>query len=284
LSDGHQGKRVAMHSGFGVIKTELVVCIDSDTVLDRSAVEEMVKPFLNPKVGCATGNITVINRKENLLTWLTDMRYWLAFNFERAAQSAVGVMSCVSGPLGCYRMDLINLIKDDWVNQTFLGRKCTYGDDRHLTNLILSLGYMSVYVKNATARTQAPADLKVWLNQQLRWSRSFNREYLVNMLWFYKHNLWLAFDMTYQAVFPLLLTINILFLIVASVTKSPWYLLVWLSLVLVFGFMRSLYAVIFTKRPEFFAFTLYSLLYVVFLLPLKWIALFTIKNTDWGTR
>lgn len=282
--DGHQGKRAAMKRGFDEIETELVIPIDSDTILAPDAVEQLIQPLADSTVGCATGNITVLNSHYNWLTWLTDLRYWLAFNFERAAQGYLGVMSCVSGPLGVYRMSIIRRIKDEWATQTFMGNVCTYGDDRHLTNLVLSLGFRAVYVMQARAKTQAPEKFWNWLLQQLRWSRSFYREYLLNWKWFHKHNAWLAFDMTYQAVFPFMLTVNIIVLLLTTAIYEPVYLLYWLVVVLVFGFIRAIYAVIFTKRIEFFGFTFYSLLYVVCLLPLKWIAVATLDDTGWGTR
>lgn len=284
LQDGHQGKRATMKRAMDITSTELLILIDSDTILGQEAVQWIIQPFQNPRVGCATGNITVLNRGANILTWLTDMRYWLAFNFERAAQSALGVMSCVSGPLGCYRTSLIRQIKDEWLNQTFLGHHCTYGDDRDLTNRILSLGFQSVYVSEAIAETQAPAEFSTWLLQQLRWTRSFYREYLLNWRWFHKHNVWLAYDLTYQAVFPFLLSVNIVILLWLIAFRNPAYFLLWFALILIFGLIRAFFALIFTRRIEFLGFMLYSILYTFFLLPLKWVAIFSLDNTSWGTR
>jgi len=48
---------------------------------------------------------------------------------------------CVRGPLGIYRMSIVADVMDSWVRQSFLGVLCTYGDDRHLTDLVLREGY-----------------------------------------------------------------------------------------------------------------------------------------------
>lgn len=42
---------------------------------------------------------------------------------------------------GLYRNDLLQQFLESWYNQKFLGTHCTFGDDRHLTNRMLSIGY-----------------------------------------------------------------------------------------------------------------------------------------------
>lgn len=42
---------------------------------------------------------------------------------------------------GLYRNDLLQQFLESWYNQKFLGTHCTFGDDRHLTNRMLSMGY-----------------------------------------------------------------------------------------------------------------------------------------------
>ena len=228
--------------------------MDSDTVVEPDAIRHLVAPFADSRVGCSTGNIGVLNRNENILTKLADWRYWLAFNLERAAQSYLGVMTCVSGPLGAYRREAIDQIKEPFISQTFLKNRCTFGDDRHLTNLVLSLGLKSVFVPLARGDTSCPAHLSLWCKQQLRWSRSFFREFFVNLRWMHKHNIWLAFDLTYQAAFPFFLGANVLIIIYYAFTRDPIYLLLWLSLLIFFGFIRGLYGTIGTKNTGFLMF------------------------------
>jgi hyaluronan synthase/N-acetylglucosaminyltransferase len=284
LDNDHRGKRDAMYSGFRVAKGEVIVCMDSDTVIDSEAIGELIKPLACEEVGCATGNIRVLNRDSNILTTLADLRYWLAFNLERAAQSYFGVMTCVSGPLGAYKRTTIEQIKDSFVTQKFLGAPCTYGDDRHLTNLVLSLGLKSVYVPQAKAETESPDRFKVWYKQQLRWSRSFFREFLIGLKWIHKHNFWLAFDMTYQATFPFFLGTNIAVMFYLAFNGMEELLLLWISLLAFFGLIRSMYGVVCTRDLRFFQFTGYAILYVAVLLPMKLYALATLWNRSWGTK
>ena len=284
LENGHSGKRTAMHRGFAVCTGELIVCMDSDTVLRPGALEALTAPLAYPEVGCVTGNVRVLNASQNLLTMVTDKRYWLAFNLERAAQSYFGVMSCVSGPLGAYRRSLIEQVKDRWLYQRFLGTPCTFGDDRHLTNLALQAGFKSVFVPGAHAETEAPGQVLRWGQQQLRWSRSFFREFVVNAQWFHRHHPWLAYDLTYQASFPFFLVANVAIILYLTMTDTSAFLGLWLGLLVFFGLLRASFGVVSTGSPGFLLFTGYGLLYFTILLPLKVYALVTVWKTTWGTQ
>jgi len=63
------GKRTAVATGFYAAKGKFVVLIDSDSIVDKYAIEEFMKVFnTNPKVGGAVGNGKVLNSNKNLLT------------------------------------------------------------------------------------------------------------------------------------------------------------------------------------------------------------------------
>jgi hyaluronan synthase len=65
------------------------------------------------------------------------------------------------------------------VNQTFLGTKCTYGEDRALTNLILSRKFNAVYQRTAVVHTVVPWTYGKLYKMFLRWDRSYIREEIV---------------------------------------------------------------------------------------------------------
>ena len=127
---------------------------------------------------------------------------------ERAAQGYFGAVTCVSGPLGGYRRDIIDQIKDRFINQVFLGRVCTFGDDRHLTNLVLGLGYQVAYCR-AQAWTEVPTRLRPYLRQQLRWNRSFWRESLWTIRALPMHGPWLTIDCLLTVLLPFQLAMTV---------------------------------------------------------------------------
>lgn len=130
----HRGKRHAMYTAFRVLMAagcEAVMSTDSDTKFDPDAMLEMESAlFWFPNIGAAAGDVRIWNCNDSLLSFMSSLRYWMAFNIERAAQSFNRCVTCVSGPMGIYRSHVLKEILDAWITQSFLGMECTYGDDR----------------------------------------------------------------------------------------------------------------------------------------------------------
>lgn len=76
------------------------VC-DSDTKLDPLATVELCKVLeSNPKYGAVGGDVMILNLKDSYISFMSSLRYWMAFNIERSCQSFFNCVSCISGPLG----------------------------------------------------------------------------------------------------------------------------------------------------------------------------------------
>jgi len=172
----NQGKRTALAAGFRRAKGEIIVTMDSDTVMEKEALKAIVAPFEDERIGASTAKVRVYNSKENLLTRMLGVRYTMAFEFFRASRSTFNTVFCCSGVLSAYRQEIIRNILPQWLNQEFLGQKCTYGDDRSLTNFVLRSGYYTVYQKNAVVYTTVPSNLKKLAKMLARWHKSFIRE------------------------------------------------------------------------------------------------------------
>ena len=84
------GKREALHHAVTHLlpeDTQFVVTIDSDTVLDEWALVRVVEPLLSPEIGASTGNVLLLNEKQNLLTRMIGTYYWIGLNIYKQAQS-----------------------------------------------------------------------------------------------------------------------------------------------------------------------------------------------------
>jgi hyaluronan synthase len=284
LPEKNRGKRHAQDAAFTLCTGEIVVTIDSDTVVDPDGVRELVAAFADPMVGAVTGDVGVMNANVNLLTRLIAMRYWVAFNQERAAQSCFRSVLCCSGPLAAYRRSVLVDVWRDYTTQTFRGVPCTYGDDRHLTNLVLGAGYDTLFVPFAHAVTNAPESLAAYLPQQLRWNKSFYREILWTLPFLGRRSPYMAFEVTVQTFLPLLLTLAIASAVVVSVAENPRYLLRYAATVAVMAVIRSSYALYRTRDIRFLLFVVYGFLHVALLVPTRMRALFTLTDNRWGTR
>ncbi|MFK4927097.1 glycosyltransferase, partial [Lactococcus garvieae] len=102
-----------------------------------------------------------------------------AFRVERAAQSVTGNILVCSGPISCYRREVIVENLDRYLNQTFLGVPAHVGDDRCLTNFSIERG-KTIYQETAKCITDVPEKVSVFLKQQTRWSKSFFRETFIS--------------------------------------------------------------------------------------------------------
>ncbi|PCH43079.1 hypothetical protein WOLCODRAFT_25711 [Wolfiporia cocos MD-104 SS10] len=126
---------------------DAMLTTDSDTYVYPDAIKNMMALlFSDCRLAGVTGDVRIWNKSDSFLALMSSIRYWFAFNVERACQSAFGCVGCLSGPLGLYKTsDLISIL-DPWILQSFLGKETTFGDDRHLSNRILSLGHRTGYV------------------------------------------------------------------------------------------------------------------------------------------
>ena len=173
----NMGKRHALAAGALHAKFELLVFVDSDSFLEPDAVREVVQPFRDPKMGAVSGRTEVQNKWTNALTKMQAVRYYVAFRFIKAAESVFDGVTCLSGPLACYRKDLVLHYLDEWLNQKFFGYPATFGDDRSLTNYILA-HHRTGYQDAAVCSTIVPSRMRTFIRQQMRWKRSWLRETL----------------------------------------------------------------------------------------------------------
>lgn len=283
LRPDNTGKRNCQAVVFEQARSEVVITIDSDTVLLPNAIRTLVRRFEDPKVGAVTGNVEVINKRQNLLTRLIAYRYWTAFNQERAAQSFFGVVMCASGPFSAYRRTIIDEVRESYISQTFLGRACTFGDDRHLTNLVLGLGHKVVYDEAAVAVTQVPSHLSGYVRQQVRWNKSFYREILWTAKFAHQRNPYMGMDLFLQTIMPFALVFALGATVYAAVV-DPTAIVRYLGVVATIGLARAAYGVARTKQLGFLLFVCYGFIHVFVLMPVRLFALATMRQGHWGTR
>ncbi|XP_029433175.1 hyaluronan synthase 1-like isoform X1 [Rhinatrema bivittatum] len=277
------GKREVMYTAFKALgdSVDYIQVCDSDTKLDHLATVELVKVLeSNERYGAVGGDVKILNLSDSFISFMSSLRYWMAFNVERACQSYFNCVSCISGPLGLYRNDLLQEFLEPWYHQTFLGTHCTFGDDRHLTNRMLSIGYATKYTVKSMCYSETPAQYLRWLNQQTRWTKSFFREWLYNALWWHKHHLWMTYESIVAGIFPFFVTVT---MVKIFYTGGLWHILWVLLCIQIMGLAKALYASWFRGNLIMVFMSLYSALYMTGLLPTKYFAILTMNKTSWGT-
>lgn len=264
---------------------DFVVTVDSDTRLHADAIAALLAEMRSPHTAAVTGNITIWS-KNNLLQRLISLRYFLAFNQERAAQSLFGQVLCCSGPLTMYRGDFFDRVKEEYISQRFGGRKCTFGDDRHLTNLAIREGYDTLYASKAIAYTNCPDNLGDYFKQQYRWTKSFFRESFLTLTYGRRLRLYSLWEIAIALALPSLLLVNLGWLGFHAWDR-PSILLSYGAVIITMAWIRSLFGIVldrFNNRLDYFYFPVFAIMNLAMLIPVKLRALLTLNNTAWGTR
>lgn len=283
----NRGKKEAMGVGIRRTKGEYIVFIDSDSVIVKGCLKEIIRPFYksNNNIGAVCGQALPMNSNTNLLTKMQHIRYFNSFRTTKGLESLLGFISCCPGCCSAYKRTALEPILDAWLNQRFLGSKCTFGDDRSLTNYILKQGYDTVYNQKAIVYTVVPETIKQYSKQQLRWKKSWIRESLIvqNIAW--RRNPFVAVLMFFESVLPMFAPLVVVLLLHRTATISQNYLINYSLWMLIFGGSIALYFKVQNideknwLKPALFGILVNVLL--VWQLPY---ALATSKDTRWGTR
>ncbi|HEV2760903.1 MAG TPA: glycosyltransferase [Acidimicrobiales bacterium] len=279
------GKRGAMAEGIRRARGDVLVFVDSDSYLDADAVTAIVQPFADERVGAVVGHAEVRNSSVNWMTKMQQVRYYSAFRVIKGTESMLsGTVTCASGCCAAYRRSVVIPLLDAWEFQTFLGRPATFGDDRALTNRILNR-HRVVYQSSARAETVVPEGPKVFFRQQLRWKKSWLRESMQVVRYFWRKNP-IAAIFTYASIaFPFM---------------APWVVLhavggrllggqpggLWFYIIGTYA-MALLYSLYYAfKRHDglwFHGMTFVALYMTVLVFQTYW-GIFTMRDTRWGTR
>lgn len=286
------GKREGLAAGFQIAwHADIYVCIDSDTALKNDALQRALAYFSDDRVQAVTGCVFALNWNTNLLTRLIDLRYVNAFLGERAAYSTVGSMLCACGSLALYRGETARAYLDDFLNQYFLGNRCTYGDDRRLTYYCLREG-RTVLAPDAIAWTMVPENMGHFLRQQLRWSKSFMRESwsMLTSLGPSRACWWLSLmEITTWGSFTTALVYT---MVIRPAFTENISVASYLAATLLLAYARSGHYLRaehpdsnrFSRFAIFMMAPVYGLIHMVLLLPLRIVALFSLRDNSWGTR
>jgi hyaluronan synthase len=172
---------------------------------------------------------------------------------------------------------------EEWEFQSFLGRPATFGDDRALTNRILRR-HRVVYQSTARAETTAPSSLRVFFRQQLRWKKSWLRESLYLVSYFWRKNP-LAAMFTYASiVFPLFAPVVVLHAVANAAVESLdtfWFYVIGSYAMAV---LYSLYYAFVRGDGLWFHGLTFIACYMTVLVFQTYWAMATMRNTKWGTR
>ncbi|BFZ61942.1 hypothetical protein YB2330_003020 [Saitoella coloradoensis] len=251
----HGSKRTAMFTGFmmamqGYETKDYLFTTDSDTLVDKMALTHMARIMeSDPMNGGVCGDVRISNKTGSVLAFMSHLRYWFAFNIERGCQSFFKCVTCISGPLGFYRVDHLKLVLGEWVTQSFGGKETTFGDDRHLTNCILNAGYNCRFTHLSVCDTETPTGFVRWVKQQTRWCKSFWREAFLFPRIFILHSMWGLIELSKQSLYPFVIISNVLQLLWDPLSGT-WRPVAWFATIFAVALIKSFIAVCLTGKAR----------------------------------
>lgn len=286
----NKGKRYALYRGFNIATGDVIVTIDSDSIIDGNTLRNLVSPFVVDKnCGAVAGNVRIHNLKNAIIPKMLNVSFAFSFGFIRAAQSQMKTVLCTPGALSAYRKEAVVNCLDAWINQTFLGVKTDIGEDRAMTNMIMKQGYNTLFQSNAFVYTNIPEKFNTLRRMFTRWERSNVRENIMMSKFAFSNfrkenkqkarilltNQWLTIISAYPSLFVMVLIIISyprLFISSTIISVALLSILPALYFAIKHGFRKSFW--IFTYNL-FYAFTLF------------WItpyAILTARKRGWLTR
>jgi len=283
------GKRRALYSGMKIARGEVIVTVDTDGKIGRSAIRNLVVPLIkDPEVAAVAGRVAVLNERDNFLTRMLSVRYAVSFDFGRAYQSVFGTVQVCPGALTAYRKAILVPFLKEWVNQKFMKSPCLHGEDRSLTTYILKSGYLTKYQSNAVVYSKAPSRFRQMNRMYVRWTRSYIREsILFSRFMFSRYR-------TKRRVLPILdfFFLNLLHpfhlfaigLISYSFVAHPIFILRHLAFLVILSFFLSLYYLRTNRSLAFLYGIPYALITAFFLWWIVPFSALTLKNQSWLTR
>lgn len=294
------GKRKAIVEAIrnGNVKGDIIVLHDSDSIVSSTAIERLVSVFSNQDAGAVTCYSRPLNADVNTLTKMQDTWYHGSFNIFKAMESAFGSVTCCAGVLSAYRREAILPCLETWSNDTFLGEEFRPGDDRQLTSYVIGgnkyyLGrqyraWKTYYCESAHVLTEVPSTIKKFINQQIRWKKSWVRVFLFTAPFYFRNRpiLLVAFyyiQMILSLIGPIVTARN---LIILPLMGEYLPALAYLAGIL---FIALLFAIDFkvqnTNSCKRWVYRLLLALFSVNMLNLLiYYAMFTIKRNSWLTR
>lgn len=167
----NRGKRHAQAQAFQQIRgAEVFVTVDSDSMLDAEALQEITRPFSDARVMSVAGVILATNNRMNLLARVTDVIFVTQQLTDRSSMSRLGMVLVNSGGLAAYRTEVLADNIDIYMNEEYLGRHVEFSDDSLLT-LFAALRGRTVQQPTAFAFAWMPERFGHHLRQQMRWFR-----------------------------------------------------------------------------------------------------------------
>ena len=282
------GKRRALYRGIRQSTSEVIVTVDSDSVVAADTLRRLNSPFIDSKIAGVAGDIRVLNMQDGILPRMMDVNFVFGFEIMRSAQSVLRSVFCTPGALSAYRRTAMLPFLDEWVEQKFFGQPAHIAEDRALATYLMAEGHRIVFQRDAIAHTMIPTDYRTTCKMLMRWGRGDVRETCSMYRFAFRKLDWfhlgIQFNLLMQTMW-LFLPLLMLPLTLMALCAAPLAFVQ--ALILGVVIWSSIPAFVYSTRrcssEAIFAYT-FAVFKLFFLFWVDPYCLVTVRNSKWMTR
>lgn len=269
IDKNNGGKADSLNAGINISRSNLIVTIDADSIIEADSILKLVKPFLEEKdkkvIGTGgvirivnscdveRGHIRQIELPRKFLPRLQVLDYTRAFLLGRMAWSHLDGLMLISGAMGMF--DRETVIRAGGYNTK------TVGEDMELVLRMRRYmaehdeNYEVTYIPDPLCWTEVPSDLKSMRKQRTRWTRGlieslwshrkmmFNRRY--GRLGLLGYPYWLLFEWAAPLI-AFAGFVYTIFLVITGSLNLPFFILLFIF-VYTFAVSLSTWAILFEE-------------------------------------
>ncbi len=152
-----RGKMHAMNRGMNFVKAPVVIFSDTNTLLNRNAVREIVACFSDDRIGCVAGEKRIVEHAADVASAAGEGLYWKLESWVKKLDAELNSAVGAVGELFAIRRELFEEVESD-----------TILDDFIISLRIVQKGYKIAYTPRAYAEESASLNVKEELKRKIR--------------------------------------------------------------------------------------------------------------------
>jgi cellulose synthase/poly-beta-1,6-N-acetylglucosamine synthase-like glycosyltransferase len=159
------GKHTAMNFALEKTDAEFIGCLDADSIVEPSALREIVPVFENPAIAAVTPGIHVRN-PQTLLQHMQNVEYRLSL-FNRFTFAGLGSLFIAPGPFSFFRTSVVREL-GAW-------RYAHSTEDMEMALRMQDAGFLLANAPRAIVHTTTPRTFPGLFRQRVRWTYGWLR-------------------------------------------------------------------------------------------------------------
>ncbi|MFQ5865309.1 MAG: glycosyltransferase [bacterium] len=164
----NRGKAHGLNQALKDTKSDIVVCIDADTIVESHTIKYLIQRFSDPNIAGVTGN-PQIRSKKGFLRKLQTMEYASIISVIKRAEALLGGLYTVSGAICAFRRSVLE--------QTGGWNVTTQTEDIDLSWRLQKMGYCITYEPRSVCWISVPGTFRGLFRQRVRWCRGSGEAY-----------------------------------------------------------------------------------------------------------